>query len=527
MKRSLHDLSVLFDDDGTAWVVWDHQRMHVARLTDDLTDIVPGTEKVLFAQDAGMGEGAHFYKIAGKYYILSANYAGGFRMPAARADKVDGPYEVNRAISQDEDFGMAQGYRLKDNKTPASIVPPDPSARNANSLHQGGIVLTPAGEWWGFSMMDFNSVGRLLSLAPITWKDGWPYFGLPGNLGRNPRTWVKPKTAAPSPISVPYARSDDFSGPALQPVWQWNHVPVDGQWSLTERPGFLRLHALPATSFWQARNSLTQRAIGPRSSPTVTLDASGLAEGDVAGLALLNLPYATLGVEKTAAGLQMALYDQARDRTVRVPLPAGVTRIQLRADCDFLTEQARFSWSADGKDFASIGEPFTMVFQLKTFQGVRYALFDYNQAGKTGGHADFDSIDVYQPNPHGLMRAIPYGQRIRLAEFKSGGAFAPGSSKAAAYLVKDMGLGRVALQSGATWVSVDAKGGVRLRKAQPGKPESFQWIETPTGELVLMSLATNRFLRIDPATHAVRADSPGPVPDGSDGVRLTWELVTR
>jgi beta-xylosidase len=54
---------------------------------DDLTDIVPGTEKVLFAKDAGMGEGAHFYKIDGKYYIISANYAGGFRMPAARADK--------------------------------------------------------------------------------------------------------------------------------------------------------------------------------------------------------------------------------------------------------------------------------------------------------------------------------------------------------------------------------------------------------------------------------------------------------
>ena len=526
MKRSLHDLSVLFDDDGTAWVVWDHQRMHIARLTDDLTDIVPGTEKVLFAQDAGMGEGAHLYKIAGKYYILSANYAGGFRMPAARADKVDGPYEVNQAISRDEDFGMAQGYRLKDNRTLGTgIVPPDPSERNANSLHQGGIVLTPAGEWWGFSMQDFNSVGRLLSLAPITWKDGWPYFGLPGNLGRNPRTWVKPKTVSPSPITVPYARSDDFSGTTLQPVWQWNHVPVDGQRSLTERPGFLRLHALPATSFWQARNSLTQRAIGPRSSPTVTLDAAGLADGDVAGLALLNLPYATLGVEKTPAGLQVALYDQGRDRTERVPLPAGTARVMLRADCDFLTEQARFSWSLDGKAFTPIGDPFTMVFQLKTFQGVRYALFNYNQDGKPGGHADFDSVDIYQPNPHGLMRAIPVGQRIRLAEWKTGNAFAPGGGRAAPFAVRDMGLGRVALQSGAAWVSVDAAGGVALRKGRPAQAESFQWIETPTGELVLMSLRTNRFLRVDPATQAVRADSPGPLPDGSDGVRLTWSLA--
>ena len=50
-------------------------------------------------------------------------------------------------------------------------------------------------------------------------------------------------------------------------------------------------------------------------------------------------------------------------------------------------------------------------------------------------------------------------------------------------------------------------------------------IETPTGELVLMSLATQRFLRIDPASGTITADSPGPVPNGSDGVRLVWSAA--
>lgn len=95
----------------------------------------------------------------------------------------------------------------------------------------------------------------------------------------------------------PFQCSDDFSAPRLQPIWQWNHVPVDGKWSLSERSGFLRLHALPATSFYDARNTLTQRAIGPMSTPTVMLDAANLKPGDTAGLGLLNLPYATLGVE--------------------------------------------------------------------------------------------------------------------------------------------------------------------------------------------------------------------------------------
>ena len=77
-----------------------------------------------------------------------------------------------------------------------------PKARGGMAMHQGGIVHTPAGEWWGWSMFEGNSVGRLTALSPVTWKDGWPYFGLPGNLGRTPRVWVKPKTTRPSAAPV-------------------------------------------------------------------------------------------------------------------------------------------------------------------------------------------------------------------------------------------------------------------------------------------------------------------------------------
>jgi beta-xylosidase len=518
MKRSLHDLSVLFDDDNKAYAVWGHQDMHIAQLTDDLLDIVPSTEKVLFAKTDGMGEGAHIYKIGGKYYILSSNYAGGFRMPAARADNVYGPYEVNQAISKDEGFGLVRGYRLNNKQYPFEVSPPNPASRDATAMHQGGIVLTEAGEWWGFSMMDYNSVGRLLSLAPVTWKDGWPYFGLPGNPGRNPRTWVKPRVAERQQIRTPFERNDDFSETALKPLWQWNHVPVEDRWSLSERPGFLRLRSMPAASFWEARNTLTQRAIGPVSSPTVALDAAGLLENDVAGLALLNLPYATLGVERKGGKLALALFDQARNQTVRVPITA--TRLWLRAECDFMTEKARFSYSTDGENFQPIGQEFAMIFQLTTFQGVRYALFNYNTGEQNGGAADFDSITVDQPYPRGLRRPIPYEQTIQLRA-----AVGRAATQPLAFTVRDMGLGRVALQAGGGFLSIGADGSAAVQAARPGLAQSFQWMETPTGELLLMSLQTNFYLRIHPQTGALIADSPGPIPDGSDGVRFNWSEV--
>ena len=250
-----------------------------------------------------------------------------------------------------------------------------------------------------------------------------------------------------------------------------------------------------------------------------------MKEGDVAGLGLLNLPYATLGVEKTAEGVNLALFDQSSGQTTRLPLDAK--RIWLRADCNFLSEQASFSYSLDGKQFFDIGGLWTMVFQLTTFQGVRYALFNYNVNGADGGYADFDSVDIAQPKPRGLMRPIPFGKSISLASYNAETGLAAIGEKLAAsapttFKVKDMGLGRVALASGGRYLAVDKEGGVSLQAGKPGAAHSFQWMETPTGELVLMSIANNRYLRIDPKTGEVAANSPGPLPDGSDGVRFIW-----
>ncbi len=526
MKKSLHDLSVLFDDDGKAWVVWGYQTLHIAQLTDDLTDIVPGTEKQAFTRDAGMGEGSHFYKIDGKYYIITAWYSGRMRMPAARADRPDGPYAVNKAIAADEDFGLNEGNRAGRG---GALIPANLSPNGRVSLHQGGIVQTAKGDWWGFSMMDYNAVGRLTALSPITWQDGWPYFGLPGNLGRTPRTWVKPDTGhAEKPASV-YSRDDDFNGP-LNPVWQWSHVPADFAWSLRERPGTLRLHALAADDLWSARNTLTQRAMGPMSSPVALLDASGMKPGDVAGLSLFIEKYATLQVERTADGLFLVQKDTQAGKTVRVPLTAS--RVWLKADADFLTEKARFSWSTDGKRFTPIGGDFTMVYTLKTFQGVRYALFAYNAAGTPGGVADFDSFRVIEPYPHGLMHGIPLGRTVTFTSFRPGaGKLTTGLSAAAGqgvpgrFHIDDRKLGRVALRAPGGYVTVAADGAVSLAPSAPGPSQNFQWSETPTGETVLMSLVTNRYLHIDPASGQVRADSPGPQSDGKDGDRFVWTAV--
>ncbi len=140
-------------------------------------------------------------------------------------------------------------------------------------------------------MMDFRSVGRTVFLSPVTWVDSWPYFGLKNNLGRSPRTWYKPNVGVKetAPYS-PFERDDSFNEEELSNAWQWNHEPVYKKWELEK--GKLKLYTMPAKSFLTAKNSLTQRGIGPVSYATVELDGSKLKAGDVAGLGLMNIPYA-------------------------------------------------------------------------------------------------------------------------------------------------------------------------------------------------------------------------------------------
>lgn len=549
LGATIHDLSVLFDDDGRIYAVYGYDEVHAVELKSDLTGVVPGTDRIIMPKGSAVGEGHHIYKVKGKYIIISADYAPVGRMTASRADTIDGPYETV-VISARETMGLQKGWSapsVRGKPVPApgdkvDISAPKPNDFGAVPLHQGGIVDLPNGDWWGWSMMDTKSMGRTTFLSPVTWHDGWPYFGLPGNLGRSPRTWIKPATGTSTKPTPTYQRNDDFSGPKLQPIWQWNHVPDDSKWSLGQRRGALRLHTLAAPHLLLARNSLTQRVVAPESIATATLDAKGLKDGDVAGLALLNIPYSYLGVVRSGSSYALRFYDLLTDKTIDQPLPGP--RVHLRVDGDFDTEIARFSYSTDGKTFTPIGGDLRQVYQLKTFQGVRYALFAFNEKGREGGFADFDDFRLEEPfadrsknipagkiitmrnlandlpvwaNPHGMMHFAPKNSRQ---------AQGPGVQ----FRVHDRGQGRVALEamdgSGfLTVVGIGLSGDVRIMKAET--PDSlFQWQDMLRHQFMLMSLRTHRYVGLDAETgEPYGANWPGARPDRKDGTVLVWDEV--
>ncbi|MCB0668723.1 MAG: glycoside hydrolase 43 family protein [Saprospiraceae bacterium] len=543
MKAGMHDLSVLFDDDGKIYAVWGYDEVKMVQLTPDLLDTVPGTTRIIMEKGSGAGEGCHIYKIDGKYYITNTNYDPVCYQVCLRADAPYGPYAVN-VMSAEENFGVGQRLRIWNTRTgpPFEVTRYPENYVGCIPMHQGGIVQVQSGEWWGWSMLDFNSVGRVTALSPVTWQDGWPYFGLPGNLTRSPRTWVKPNTGFTSDPKHPFDRNDDFSGPELKNVWQWNHLPDDDKWSLAERKGFLRLHALPSDNFWQAKNSLTQRGIGPESVATTEIDVSQLQDGDIAGLALLNLPYAWIGIIKKEGKKILRFYDQQENKIIDTGIDQNT--IWLQAHCNFDTDIGILSYSLDGNNYQERGGPILLPYQLRTFQGVRYALFNFNSGGKEGGYADFNGFKVDEPRCWGLMRKIPHNSIIELQSVADstllvnwknflrpvgiGSRFAEGHSSE--FKVLDRGLGRIALQSVASggYVTVRGNGGmaeVRIEKTDQGDASVFQWIEMINGDLMLMSLYNHRYLKVDPRAGSLcAADARGARPDHQAGACFTWEV---
>ena len=555
MQGNIYDLGVLFDDDGKIYAIHGYGTVKCTELKSDMSGPVEGTERIIIPEGNGVGEGHHMYKIDGTYYLISTDYMPNGRTLCSRSKNIWGPYET-RVITADETYGYhaasltqiprGEKYRIGEDETKFTLGPIDKDATACTNAHQGGIVQAKDGTWWALFMQDFHSIGRTVCLMPMTWEDGWPMVGLKGNLGRAPRTWFKPGdgTNAESPMCAPYDRSDDFnsSRSALKPIWQWNHNPDDKMWSL--KSGRLRIQSQPAEQLMWARNTLTQRVIGPKSIVTVELYTKGMKDGDICGLGNINVPCSWIGIMKDdhTGTLLLRLWDQGKNNpqlppvAVPVALPGG--KIWLRCIGDYDNDQMQYAYSLDGVTFQTVGQMLPLSYQLITFQGSRHALFAFNYKGRKGGYAEFDNFTVEEPCAD-RSQHIPYGKTIRIINKATGrpaialkhgllhDTHAGDKSQLTQFKVIDRGQGMVSLMcADGRLVKVYGNGmpgDVRFT-TDANEAELFLWQDYLDHDFMLLSMRNHRYLGKSPTTGSPYSmDYTGPDPARRNGSVLYWE----
>jgi beta-xylosidase len=373
-KPSYHDHTIFFDDDGKIYMIYGAGKLMILELKDDLSGVKPETEKVLIENAtaiSGTGgglpaEGSQLFKVNGKYYLYNISWPrGGMRTVIIhRADKITGPWEGKVAL---QDLGVAQG----------------------------GLIDKPDGTWYSYLFRDYGSVGRIPYLVPVKWEDGWPVLGVNGKV---PQTLDLPanKSLIPGIVS-----SDEFNrkkkDPALPLVWQWNHNPDNNLWSLTERKGFLRLKTGRIdTTFLTARNSLTQRTIGPVCSGIISIDISNMKDGDFAGLGLLQKQFGLLGVQISGNNKTIVMINASTGKPLEAAsIPLNQNMVYVKAECNFRDKKdvADFFYSLDGTSWLHVGTQLKMAYTIPQFIGYRFALFNY-ATKNTGGFADFDYFRI-------------------------------------------------------------------------------------------------------------------------------------
>ena len=379
------DCSAIWDEQGRAWFIGtcfrEGYKTYLFRMADDGRSIDRSSARLV-----NEGNGREANKLIyhdGYYYLVFSEHKDG----------------IGRYVMAKRDRKMT-GRFLEERQL---LLP----CREAHEPNQGGIIEAPSlrgragGEpqWYFLTHHgDGDWSGRIVSLLPVTWHDGWPMMG--DTRGGQPGTMVW-EMARPiefheshesnrpnEPQSLSLQRSDDFDATTLGPQWQWNYQPRADMFSLVERPGWLRLKAfrpLEPDKLLKAGNTLTQRSFRTEDNVvTLRIDISHMADGQHAGLCHFAQHSGCLGVVCEDGNTYLELrHDDHCQRGNAIDGPY----LWLRSTWG-LDGQSHFFYSLDGNHFVPFGD-----YRLSWgyYRGDRIGIYNYNNKSDNG-YIDVDYL---------------------------------------------------------------------------------------------------------------------------------------
>ncbi len=384
-----YDPGLFFDDDGRAYVVHGNREIHITELSENLDGPkAGGLDKVVLrdSDEIPLGyEGSHLYKVNGKYLLTLIHWPKGKMRTEAvfMTEDLKGEWKGGDVLCHDMgEFGAG--------------------------VAQGGILDTPDGDWYGVLFQDHGAQGRMPCLVPVTFReDGYPVFGINGKAPKS----LEVKDFNPGYKYEPLAQNDDFdyseSHPKLKSAWEWNHIPNDENWWIEDKALCIRTE-YRKQNLVTARNTLTQRVVGPKPETSVTVDASELKDGDVMGLGAFESCYGFVGLTKKNGKTYVVrgetnypdgkIEPNRNNRnpdkiTDEIEIDGNLCEVKLDFNFVNLKDEVTFWWRQGEGEWKQIGKSHKLRFMLDHFCGVRAALFVYSQE-ESGGTGRFRSFRV-------------------------------------------------------------------------------------------------------------------------------------
>src|SRR5579875_203446 len=378
------DPSLFFSPDGRTYVSATGQPTGIYLFEIDLKTGQRRTETRCIWKGTGgrFPEASHLYYLNNSYYLMIAEGGTeyGHMVTVARSASPWGPFEpcpYNPILThRDRGFHPIQGTGHAD------------------------LIEADDGECWLVCLAfrphggNFHHLGRETFLAPVSWAaDGWPVV----NHHRGLELTMDTPTLPPHPWSTEAPR-DDFDQTTLQRSWNFLRDPHAQDWSLTARPGWLRLYGSPLTLDDQDSPAFIgrrQRHFSCRAR--ALLEFTPQNEGEEAGLTIL-------ANEKHHYEIALTLIDGVRSVIVRrrigdlVAIVAsqatgdGPIVLEIQADAEMYT----FVYTQPGQAPRMLATGATRYLSSEvaaSFTGVYLGMCATGRGRVSSAPADFDWFD--------------------------------------------------------------------------------------------------------------------------------------
>lgn len=376
------DPSLFFDEDGSVYFTSSDLGVVQSRIDIQSGKLLGEPVKVWAGTGAQHTEAPHLYRKDGWYYLLVAEGGTEYGHMAcmARSRSPWGPFEAcarNPVLSHRSLWSPIQ------------------------ALGHADLVQAESGEWFavflGVRPVGYPPcyhLGRETFLAPVRWaEDGFPVIG---DQGRVALDMESPLASAPQPAEP---ERDDFDAPALAPYWNHLRNPDPSLYSLSERPGWLRLKGAAAgldeaaSPAWVGRR---QRHFALSASTHLEFEPQD--ENEEAGLTLrMNEKhhyelFVTRRQGRIGAVLRRRIGSLQAETAFVALEGSGASRLAVEA------QKERYRFFVGER---CVGEAETRYLSTEVaggFTGVYLALYATGNGRACAGPADFDYFD-YRPAP--------------------------------------------------------------------------------------------------------------------------------